>query len=467
MKTVRSRSIKDYFTASNAKARLLDHLLPAFVIHNQRINPFTIACGIILLCVIGGLSSRLLMALAIALSSFLYLIYWQTKAQAKSLSIKRIVPKFKYHEFETIEVQYTITNHSSVTTHSLVLVDNFEPSYEQEVHVDVPSSVKARSRRTFSYRRQANSGMGMKCIGPLTLKLSDIFGFFEFEILDDSLIEVEVLPKIEDLPDVDVKGSDTSGFYGQYLTEKPGSSVNFVGVREYRPGDSLRHISWKLSARSNELYVKEFENLTNADISVYLNLDPALHIGTRKNSTWEMAKDVALSLASQQSALSNTVTFFSQNIMVDPFVGDSGLHEMAKHLIQLDPMLNQLEELPIWMSQTTSSLELIQKFQPFQRQGGNAFLITPYLKSETLSLTKAVQSLMVQGVKVWCILIDTESFFRHHQSKLNYQTKIISPPLDGIENQIYQLELQGVEVIQLSANQSFQKSFLKSRKRVS
>src|SRR5207249_1273403 len=38
-----------------------------------------------------------------------------------------------------------------------------------------------------------------------------------------------------------------------------GFSVEFASHREYVQGDDLRHVNWKLFARQNRLYVKQFD----------------------------------------------------------------------------------------------------------------------------------------------------------------------------------------------------------------
>jgi uncharacterized protein (DUF58 family) len=50
-----------------------------------------------------------------------------------------------------------------------------------------------------------------------------------------------------------------------------GFSVEFSAHRRYGPGDDLRHVNWKLFARSRKLYVKEFDAETN--LNLYLIVD--------------------------------------------------------------------------------------------------------------------------------------------------------------------------------------------------
>jgi uncharacterized protein (DUF58 family) len=58
---------------------------------------------------------------------------------------------------------------------------------------------------------------------------------------------------------------------GQHRSPYFGQSIEFRQHREYAPGDDLRHVDWKVWARQDRLYVKQFEEDTN--LRCYLLLD--------------------------------------------------------------------------------------------------------------------------------------------------------------------------------------------------
>lgn len=57
-----------------------------------------------------------------------------------------------------------------------------------------------------------------------------------------------------------------------------GGSDDFLGLREYRPGDPLKHIAWKSWARDGELMVKEFGG--HADRRILLDWDALAGVDT-------------------------------------------------------------------------------------------------------------------------------------------------------------------------------------------
>ena len=70
---------------------------------------------------------------------------------------------------------------------------------------------------------------------------------------------VVVLPKRYRLPPIDLPGSARYQVGGVALASSVGESAEFVGMRDYRPGDPLRHIHWRSWAKRGLPVVKEFQ----------------------------------------------------------------------------------------------------------------------------------------------------------------------------------------------------------------
>lgn len=60
-------------------------------------------------------------------------------------------------------------------------------------------------------------------------------------------------------------------FAGQHRSPYRGANVEFADHREYSPGDETRHVDWRVYARRDRLFVKEFDAETN--LNVYLLVD--------------------------------------------------------------------------------------------------------------------------------------------------------------------------------------------------
>src|ERR1051325_7959276 len=58
-----------------------------------------------------------------------------------------------------------------------------------------------------------------------------------------------------------------------------GASTDFAEHRAYMPGDDIRRIDWRLFARSDRYFVKEYEADTNTNFRVVIDVSPSMRYG--------------------------------------------------------------------------------------------------------------------------------------------------------------------------------------------
>src|SRR5829696_4085895 len=58
-----------------------------------------------------------------------------------------------------------------------------------------------------------------------------------------------------------------------------GASVDFAEHRGYVAGDDIRRVDWRVFARTDKYYVKEFEADTNSNFSVLLDVSKSMSFG--------------------------------------------------------------------------------------------------------------------------------------------------------------------------------------------
>lgn len=86
-----------------------------------------------------------------------------------------------------------------------------------------------------------------------------------------------------------LNGNHRSPFFGQ--------SVEFAQHRPYVAGDDLRHVDWKVWARGDRLYVKQFEEETDLRCTVVLDTSSSMNYGRQDLSKLQYAATIAASLA--------------------------------------------------------------------------------------------------------------------------------------------------------------------------
>jgi uncharacterized protein (DUF58 family) len=72
-----------------------------------------------------------------------------------------------------------------------------------------------------------------------------------------------------------------------------GASVDFAEHRGYVPGDDIRRVDWRLYARTDRYYVKEYEADSNSNFAVLLDVSKSMGFGTRGMTKLEYGKMLA------------------------------------------------------------------------------------------------------------------------------------------------------------------------------
>ena len=84
---------------------------------------------------------------------------------------------------------------------------------------------------------------------------------------------------------------------GLHRSPFKGFSVEFAEYRQYIPGDDLSTIDWKVYARTDRYYVKKFEEETNLDCHVMVDVSGSMGYGSRGITKFEYSACLAASLA--------------------------------------------------------------------------------------------------------------------------------------------------------------------------
>ena len=76
-----------------------------------------------------------------------------------------------------------------------------------------------------------------------------------------------------------------------------GNSIEFRQHREYVPGDDLRHVDWKVWAKQDRYYVKQYEEDSNLRAALLVDVSNSMRYGTGAMNKREYAATIAVSLA--------------------------------------------------------------------------------------------------------------------------------------------------------------------------
>ncbi len=80
-----------------------------------------------------------------------------------------------------------------------------------------------------------------------------------------------------------------------------GFSVEFASHREYVPGDDLKHLDWKVHAKTDRYVIKQYEEETNLKATFILDASESMHYGSKSGkeglTKYQYAAAVSASLA--------------------------------------------------------------------------------------------------------------------------------------------------------------------------
>ena len=157
---------------------------------------------------------------------------------------------------------------------------------------------------------------GYYTLGPVVMNSGDIFGFYPRSTTQPLTDHIIVYPRL--FP-IDKLGIPSLYPLGETQAERRifEDPTRTIGVRDYTPQDSLRHVHWKASARHGHLQVKVFEPTTTLRAAVFLAVDSFQNNGERGEDDFELGVSTAASVANYLVQKQNSVGLFANTRLAD------------------------------------------------------------------------------------------------------------------------------------------------------
>ena len=124
---------------------------------------------------------------------------------------------------------------------------------------------------------------------------------------------------------------------GMHRSPYAGSSQEFASYRAFLPGDSLQRIDWKVYGRTDELYVREFEQETNLRGYLFLDASRSMDFGAGAGNKFLYGRllcaVLAVLLRRQQDAPGLVLFGKSETIPVEDWWPPSTRPDHLEHLV--------------------------------------------------------------------------------------------------------------------------------------
>jgi len=128
---------------------------------------------------------------------------------------------------------------------------------------------------------------------------------------------------------------------GLHQSPYRGFSVEFSQHRQYMPGDSLKHLDYKVLARTGRYYIKQYEEETN--LKAYLLIDHSGSMGYTSSSVTKLqygtllASALSLLLLKQRDAVGLVTFKDTLTELLQPHSAMGWLSTLTKHMEHLEP----------------------------------------------------------------------------------------------------------------------------------
>ncbi len=128
---------------------------------------------------------------------------------------------------------------------------------------------------------------------------------------------------------------------GQYKSVFRGSGIEFEEVREYCPGDDVKTLDWKVSARLGKPFIKLYKEERESIVILLIDMSSSLKFGTQSGQKLEKAAEVASVLAFNAVRNNDKVgaLFFTDRVekYIPPKKGSGHIWRVIKEIFTFSP----------------------------------------------------------------------------------------------------------------------------------
>ncbi len=193
---------------------------------------------------------------------------------------------------------------------------------------------------------------------------------------------------------------------GQYRSHFKGHGVQFSEHRQYVPGDDIRHIDWKVSARVSEPLIKKFEEERELTVFLVVDVSASKGFGSSKKLKSEVAAEIAgmLAYAAVHTGDKVGVLLFSDRVerIIPPKKGRTHIQRIIRDVLahkSPEPVIGTADKKKI--SSGTNLREALDATQRIMKHCGVVFLISDFMAVDYgIALRRLARRHDVVGVRV-------------------------------------------------------------------
>ncbi len=303
--------------------------------------------GLLSLAIAGGflflfLDSYIVQWIGITATLVIGLSYAYAELLNRGLEVRRAEERLRAYKYEYVSVELTVTSNCSLPMPYLLVTDNPGSLYTgHENHA--LWSMRGHEERTLRYTIKTMN-RGSYRIGPVTVRFTDPLGLFPRSRTLFTEARLIVYPRVYPV-NVSFQHGVPAGVISaaSRIYEDP---TRYRSIREYVPGDEIRRVNWKATARLGALHSTEWLPTINVPVMLLINLTAGDYQARNRYHHVERTIDAAASLTQHLASLgqelglisSGTLRGYSEQLMPAIRVGSGVQHAVGvlEALAELD-----------------------------------------------------------------------------------------------------------------------------------
>ncbi len=180
-------------------------------------------------------------------------------------------------------------------------------------------------------------------------------------------------------------------FNGQYLSTFKGRGMEFDESRPYQPGDDIRAMDWKVTARTGKAHSKIFREERERPVLLWVDYRQPMFFGTQQHFKSVVAAKIAAllawSTAHHGDRLGGLIFSETAHIELRPSRGKSASLHFIKQLAQHPAWENSAND----SQQSRSAADALARLQRVSKPGSLIFLISDFRNMDELAWSQLSQ----------------------------------------------------------------------------
>jgi uncharacterized protein (DUF58 family) len=174
-----------------------------------------------------------------------------------------------------------------------------------------------------------------------------------------------------------------SEFFGAYTSRFVWNGIEFSNLREYVPGDSVKRIDWKTTAKQNEVFIKNFEQERDMKILFLLDTSSSMQFWSRKTKKLDTLKEVFYTLWLSATSAWDSTAWYVINDNIHTFVD---FKKWEENIVRIDSILSQSEQIEHTNTKKNTFIEHIKNLERLKISQSLVCIISDELDFDISSL---------------------------------------------------------------------------------